>query len=115
MRRDLVASVVLGVAAALFVSRTLRLESAPRLESRAARPIGSARPLSAPLPIRLVDLGGVGIPADTGAWGRDYSHNTRAFHQVLLASAPYVDPDQFERVRGEWSVYLKRMAAYGST
>ena len=32
-----------------------------------------------PLPIRLVDSGGVGIPL-TERWGSDYSHDARIFH-----------------------------------
>ena len=69
--------------------------------------------LHAPLPLRLVDSGGVGIPLTT-RWGADYSHDTRIFHEVLLDKAPYVDPAAFQRVERDWRAYVERMLAYGN-
>ncbi len=34
---------------------------------------------------------------------------------MLLDSAPYVDAQEFERLRADWSAYVQRMAAYGNT
>jgi hypothetical protein len=66
-----------------------------------------------PLPLRLVDSGGVGIPL-AGDWGKDYSHAYRAFHQVILEEPPYVDTAAFERVDRDWRAYVERMRAYGN-
>ena len=62
---------------------------------------------------RLVDLGGVGIVPETSAWGSDYLHNSRAFQDVLLSHAPYVDEVHFNRVFAQFKEYLQRMLAYG--
>lgn len=65
------------------------------------------------LEYRLVDLGGVGIVPDSAGWGKDYSHHTRAFGDVLLPKAPYVDDKAFIRVENEFKAYLTRMQEYG--
>ncbi len=67
-----------------------------------------------PLALRLVDAGAVGIPADTASWGTTYSHATHAFDELLLPSGPWVDAEEFERVRRDWIAYVDRMAAYGN-
>ena len=76
-------------------------------------PAASTQSVQTPLPIRLVDSGGVGIPL-TGRWGGDYSHDARIFHEVLLDKAPYVDPAAFQRVEQDWHAYVERMLAYGN-
>ena len=53
------------------------------LAARAARTANHS-----PLPLRLVDIGGVGIPLDE--WGQNYSHDRRVFRDVILESSPYV-------------------------
>jgi len=85
------------------------------LEETATAPatLDAAAP-SAPLPVRLVDAGGVGIPADTAAWGTSYSHATHAFDPLFLDAAPWIDPDGAARVRADWRAYLERMARYGN-
>jgi hypothetical protein len=65
------------------------------------------------LPYRFVDSGAVGIVPDAAGWGGDYSHHSRAFHDVILAHYPYVDEAAFERVREEFKEYLHRMVSYG--
>ncbi len=67
-----------------------------------------------PLPLRIVDAGGVGIPADPSDWGDDYSHNPRTFHDLLLDRAPWIDREQWERVEAEWFDHVDRMRAYGN-
>lgn len=66
-----------------------------------------------PLPFRMVDLGGVGIEADAGGWGRDYSHNTRRFDRVFLAAEPFIDEAEADRVFSEFREYADRMSALG--
>jgi hypothetical protein len=68
---------------------------------------------SAPLPLRLVDSGGVGVPLGD-EWGSDYSHDLRAFREVILKDAPYVDDTAFRRVEGHWRAYVERMLDYGN-
>src|SRR5262245_26570917 len=68
-----------------------------------AHPMDAARPL----PIRLVDSGGVGIPLE--GWGTDYSHDRRAFRDVILEQSPYIDAAAFARVSGEWHTYVTQM------
>jgi hypothetical protein len=72
-----------------------------------------ASPAHAPLPLRLVDSGGVGIPL-TGRWGSDYSHDPRIFREVILEEPPYIDAAAFQRVEQDWRAYVERMIAYGN-
>ena len=107
----LIAALVTGAVVALAIDRTIRLEAVPRADPPA--PVSLSHRL-APLSLRLVDLGGVGIPTDTASWGHDYSHNSKAFHQVILTSAPYVDESEFARLRADWTTYVRRIASYGN-
>ena len=45
------------------------------------------------LPFRMVDMGAVGVKPDPAEWeaGDDYSHASKAFADVLLPEAPYID------------------------
>jgi hypothetical protein len=65
-----------------------------------------------PLPIRLVDSGGVGIPLE--GWGADYSHDRRAFRDVILEQSPYIDAPAFTRVGRDWQTYVTMMRDYGN-
>lgn len=71
-------------------------------------------PTAAPLPLRMVDAGGVGIPADTAAWGTTYSHATHAFDQLVLIEAPWLDLETATHIRAEWTGYVHRMAEMGN-
>ncbi|HEU5169514.1 MAG TPA: hypothetical protein VFU46_03190 [Gemmatimonadales bacterium] len=106
------AALALGLLVSGAVDRAVRVRSEPRSQSHsaAAAPIA---PLS-PLRFRLVDLGGVGISADTAAWGPDYSHNSAAFHRLILDRPPYVDEREARRIAADWSDYVHRMAAQGN-
>ncbi|MCB0206986.1 MAG: hypothetical protein KDH89_19380, partial [Anaerolineae bacterium] len=64
---------------------------------------------------RLVDLGAVGIPQDPTGWDpANYSHHLRAFEDVFLAEAPYVDQEKFAEVQAQFADYVQRMIAYGN-
>ncbi len=67
---------------------------------------------SAPLPLRLVDSGGVGVPL--AGWGTDYLHDQRAFREVILKDPPYVDEAAFQRLDRQWRAYVDRMLEYGN-
>jgi len=68
---------------------------------------------SGPLPFRMVDLGGVGIEADPSEWGDDYSHHVRRFHEAYLPDPPYVDPEEWAAVMGQYRAYVDRMVELG--
>jgi hypothetical protein len=67
------------------------------------------------LGLRMVDLGAVGVAADEAAWaaGDDYSHNSKAFADVILAEAPYVDEAALEVARTEFEAYVQHALAEG--
>src|SRR5690349_4924695 len=118
----IIAAVALTMAltAALALQSVYRISIKPRSEVHASvartsvtSDTSSTSPASTPLPLRLVDAGGVGIPL-TERWGVDYSHDARIFHDVLLDKAPYVDPVAFQRVEQNWHAYVDRMLAYGN-
>ena len=71
-------------------------------------------PAPAPLPLRMVDGGGVGIPADTAAWGTTYSHATHVFDHLVLPRAPWLDGEKAARVHADWTAYVGRMAEMGN-
>jgi hypothetical protein len=105
------AALVLALAGALAFESVYKVSTRPRppdpLTSR-----NTSAAAGQPLPLRLVDSGGVGIPLE--GWGRDYSHDRRSFREVILAGAPYVDAAAFERVDREWRAYVARMLDYGN-
>jgi hypothetical protein len=68
----------------------------------------------APLQLRLVDAGGVGIPADSAAWGSTYSHATYVFDQLVVEGEPWLDPAGVAKVREDWRRYIARMREYGN-
>ncbi|MET0672279.1 MAG: hypothetical protein ABWY37_02180, partial [Microbacterium pygmaeum] len=67
------------------------------------------------LPLRMVDLGAVAVDPDTAQWkaGTDYSHASKAFADVLLPDAPYVDQAALEAAYAEFDDYLQRVVADG--
>ncbi len=90
---------------------------AAALAVRAGRdlPDVSAGPIVADLEYRYVDMGSVGVRPDPAAWSAqdDYSHNSGAFADVILAEPPYIDPAGMEQARADWEQYVKHIRAYG--
>ena len=77
-------------------------------------PPGSVTGRSLPsLPLRMVDLGGVGILPDTVHWGKDYDHNQHVFEDLWMASPPYLDTVVLARELQKLERYSTRMAAWG--
>lgn len=67
------------------------------------------------LPFRMVDLGAAGVVPDAEEWaaGDDYSHHSRAFEDVLLEEAPYVDEDALAEARASVLEYAEHVLAEG--
>ena len=76
---------------------------------------GQPRSFKPAMSQRLVDLGGVGIPQDPARWDpTNYSHHLRAFEDVWLPEAPYVDQEKLAEVQAQFADYVQRMIAYGN-
>lgn len=73
--------------------------------------------VSSRLPFRMADLGAVGVVPDEEEWskGDDYSHNSKAFENVILPHAPYVDTTALAGARKEFDVYVRHLLAEGYT
>ncbi|AMB57611.1 hypothetical protein [Microterricola viridarii] len=73
------------------------------------------RTVDSALPFRMVDLGAVGVKADAAAYatGTDYSHNSNAFKDVMLAEAPYIDAEEMARATSEFHDYVRHSLALG--
>ncbi len=67
------------------------------------------------LPLRMVDLGAVGVTPDAAQWesGTDYSHVSRAFEDVYLTEAPYIDQDALAAAFEDWELFLRTSVAQG--
>lgn len=70
---------------------------------------------AARLPLRMTDLGAVGVTPDPDQWrgGTDYSHVSRAFEDAYLPEAPYVDPDALAEDFEEWDAFLRHSVSTG--
>lgn len=67
----------------------------------------------AALPLRMADMGGVGILPDTANWGSNYEHNQHVFEDVILVNPPFVDTSAFSREQRKMEQYAGMMAEYG--
>ena len=69
------------------------------------------------LGFRMVDMGAVGVTVDEAEWaaGDDYSHNSKAFADVILPDAPYIDEAALEVARDEFETYVQHVLAEGYT
>jgi hypothetical protein len=65
------------------------------------------------LPLRIVDLGGVGVLPDTSNWGSNYEHNQHFFEDVMLASPPFLDTVALARERNKLTRYAQKMSQLG--
>ncbi|KAA9111384.1 hypothetical protein [Microbacterium rhizomatis] len=67
------------------------------------------------LPFRMVDLGAVGVTPDPAQWtpGTDYSHASKAFADVLLPDAPYIDQTALAAAYDDFDVFLRHSLANG--
>ncbi len=67
------------------------------------------------LSFRMVDLGAAGVDADPEQWrgGTDYSHYSRAFEDVILPEAPYVDRAALPAARRSVLRYVRHELAAG--
>ena len=76
---------------------------------------GMGTPVTSRLPFRMVDLGAVGVEADPAEWlpGTDYSHASKAFADVFLAEAPYIDEEALAAAYEDYDDYLRRVIADG--
>lgn len=84
---------------------------------RAARPVTAhvGQTVTSRLPLRMTDLGAVGVRADAAEWapGTDYSHASKAFADVFLPEAPYVDQAALARAYADYDVFLRQILADG--
>ena len=69
------------------------------------------------LPFRMVDLGAVGVTPDPEQWrsGTDYSHASKAFADVILPDAPYVDQAALALAYADYDAFLRHSLANGYT
>lgn len=67
------------------------------------------------LPMRMLDLGAVAVEADPAQWepGTDYSHASRAFENVYMNDAPYIDQAALAEGFADWEVFLTRALENG--
>ncbi|WP_173922938.1 hypothetical protein [Agromyces sp. Marseille-P2726] len=67
------------------------------------------------LGFRMVDLGAVGVTVDEDEWaaGDDYSHNSKAFADVILPDAPYIDETALALARADFEAYVRHVLAEG--
>src|SRR5690349_11196059 len=61
------------------------------------------------LPFRMVDMGAVGVEPDPAEWepGTDYSHASKAFADVLLPEAPYIDEAALAEAFGDFDDFVR--------
>lgn len=67
------------------------------------------------LPFRMVDLGAAGVDPDPEQWrgGTDYSHYSRAFEDVLLPEAPWIDEAALTDAREDLRDFAEHVLAQG--
>ena len=65
----------------------------------------------------MVDLGAVGVTPDPAEWasGTDYSHASKAFADVILPTAPYVDQAALAKAYTDYDTFLRHSLANGYT
>lgn len=73
--------------------------------------------VSSRLPFRMVDMGAVAVAPDPAAWeeGTDYSHASKAFADVLLPEAPYIDQESLANAYDDFDTFIRHSLANGYT
>lgn len=71
--------------------------------------------VSSRLPLRMVDMGAVAVEPDPAQWeaGTDYSHASKAFADVILADAPYIDQESLADAYADFDAFLRHSLANG--
>ncbi len=64
-------------------------------------------------PLRIVDMGGVGIEPDTARWGSNYEHNLHYFEEVFVVTPPFIDTSAYTRELDKFREFSGKMASYG--
>jgi hypothetical protein len=97
-----------GAAAALF-------QIADRLRAGEPLPAADGAVVEPRLGLRLLDSGAIGVTPDPTAWaaGTDYSHNNRAFADVMLPDAPYVDQEALAVATKDFKAFVDHGVAQG--
>ena len=106
-----------GLSAGYFISRSaiefLGISYAEKDLSGLSRAGGLPDSVPEALPIRMVDLGGVGVVPDSSRWGGNYEHNQHFFEEVMLVNPPFVDASSFAREQKKLALYCGKMAGFG--
>ncbi|MGZ8805438.1 MAG: hypothetical protein ACXWZG_09075, partial [Microbacterium sp.] len=67
------------------------------------------------LPFRMVDMGAVAVQPDPAEWeaGTDYSHASKAFADVLLPEAPFIDEQSLADAYDDFDAFIRHSLANG--
>lgn len=111
-----------GDASALRVSATSEAGAVRAIYDLAAQ-VRAAAPVAglvgtheaSRLPLRMTDLGAVGVDPDPAEWesGDDYSHASKAFADVILPEAPYIDDAALAVAYDDFDAFLRHSLANG--
>lgn len=68
------------------------------------------------MPLRMTDLGAVGVEPDPAEWetGDDYSHASKAFADVVIPEAPYIDETALAEAYADFDGFLRHSLANGT-
>ena len=106
-----------GLAAGFLASRGIIDFLAISYHEKDLSELARIRPVpdsgSMELPLRIVDLGGVGVLPDTAQWGNNYEHNQHFFEDVMQAYPPFIEPSAFSREKRKLAAYAGRMGRFG--
>src|SRR5690606_8431539 len=84
---------------------------------RAGRPLTErlGEEVTARLPLRMVDLGAVGVNPDPAQWqdGTDYSQPSKAFADAILPEAPYIEQTALAAANREFDEFVRHSLANG--
>ncbi|MGB0101013.1 MAG: hypothetical protein WBP61_12110 [Nocardioides sp.] len=87
------------------------------LAAREGRPLTEhlGEEVTSRMPFRMVELGAAGVVPDPSEWidGDDYSHHSKAFEDVMLDEAPYIDQEALAVARASVYEYAEHVLAEG--